>query len=229
MLTENRPENRRLIAGLVVVSALILFFVIYGEIFSFDYLKTHYQAAVDAYHQNPIVIASLFFILYTVYASLALPGVNYVMLLTGAVFGFWIGMLVSVVASTLGAIIVFLWSRYFFRDFLQKRYAAQCEAINQHIDREGAYYVIASHLVVGVPVGPAKILFGLTRLSLIRFSIAIFIAQACPGILFNYIGHSFGEAVNMSQLASPKLIALLAIAGILPLILHRLYQKTKSR
>ena len=58
-------------------------------------------------------------------------------LAVGAVFGLWWGTLLVSFASSVGATLAFLVSRYLLRDWVQARFGDKLKAINAGIEREG--------------------------------------------------------------------------------------------
>jgi uncharacterized membrane protein YdjX (TVP38/TMEM64 family) len=64
----------------------------------------------------------VFFLVYAIITALSLPAAAAMTLLAGALFGRIVGTAVVSGASTLGATLAFLGSRYLFRDWVQSRY-----------------------------------------------------------------------------------------------------------
>ena len=121
------------IAVLAAVSALVAAFFIFdlGQYFNLEYLKTQ-QAVMDGYYaEKPLVTAASFFFLYVVITGLSLPGAAILTLAAGAIFGLLWGTVIASFASTLGATLAFLFSRYLFRDAIQSRFADKLGAINR--------------------------------------------------------------------------------------------------
>ena len=90
-----------------------------GQLFSFEQLKAQ-QAALTAWHaQQPFTVAALYFALYVLATALSVPGATVITLAGGAVFGLGWGLLLVSFASSLGATLAFLASRFVLRDWVQ--------------------------------------------------------------------------------------------------------------
>ena len=123
----------------------ILAFVALWFVFEFNHLLTLenakiYQAQLNDYINDNFLLASvLYFILYTVSTALSVPGAIIFTLLGAALFGFWWSLLFVSFASTIGATLAFLFSRYLLQDWVQKRFGGKLKAINTGIEKDGAF------------------------------------------------------------------------------------------
>jgi uncharacterized membrane protein YdjX (TVP38/TMEM64 family) len=97
-------KTRRLLLLLLVAAAIAAFFAFdLGRYLSLEALKAR-QEALSAYAAlHPGRSAALFFALYTAATALSIPGAAILTLGAGAVFGFWLGLLIVSFASSIGA------------------------------------------------------------------------------------------------------------------------------
>src|SRR5262249_5738989 len=124
---------------------------------------TDWQRVVD---DNRGVAIAAFFALYVAVTGLSLPVATPLSLLAGAFFGLWTGTALVSVASTLGATLAFLSSRYVLRDWVQRRFAQRLARINTGIERDGAYYLFTLRLVPVFPFFLINLGMGLTPIRL---------------------------------------------------------------
>ncbi|MFP6765908.1 MAG: TVP38/TMEM64 family protein, partial [Planctomycetaceae bacterium] len=82
----------------------------------------------------------------------------------GWFFGFWWALFVVSFASTTGATLAFLLSRYFLRETIQTRFAGQLAKMNEALDREGVFYLFTLRLIPVVPFFVLNAVMGLTRI-----------------------------------------------------------------
>jgi len=106
---------------IILMCALLgAFVVIYTQLppgsVTLEYLQERHQALLLYCQQAPRQSAALYFILYVLVTTLSLPGAALLTLLGGALFGLWPGILLVSFASTLGATLAMLVSRYLLRD-----------------------------------------------------------------------------------------------------------------
>lgn len=106
------------------MAALVLLFFILDldRYFSFDYLKTALDEVKGYYGQNRVLTMAAYMGIYILVTALSLPGAAVMTLAGGALFGLFYGTLLVSFASTLGATLAFLFSRYVFRELVQKNW-----------------------------------------------------------------------------------------------------------
>ncbi|TPW15531.1 MAG: mercuric reductase, partial [Halothiobacillaceae bacterium] len=122
--------------GLVILlMALITAFFVFDldRALTFEALKQSQARFAALYAESPWLVAGGFFTLYVVVTALSLPGAVIMTLAGGALFGVVIGTVLISFASTIGATLAFLVSRYLLRDTLQRRFGDKLTAFNNGI------------------------------------------------------------------------------------------------
>ena len=147
-----------------IIAALVASYFIFdlGHYFSLAYLKEQHSAFDSLYQSHPAAILGAFFALYVAVTALSLPGAAIMTLAAGALFGFWTALLLVSFASSLGATLAFLASRFLFRDGVQKRFGERLKNINNGVKKEGAFYLFTLRLVPVVPFFVINLVMGLT-------------------------------------------------------------------
>ncbi len=109
---------------LVVIICLIWMFFLFDldHYFSLSNLKNELTAFKEYYGQHKIVTMGIYMVVYILMAALSLPGAAVMTLVGGALFGLFYGVLLVSFASTIGATLAFLFSRYMFKEWVQKRF-----------------------------------------------------------------------------------------------------------
>jgi uncharacterized membrane protein YdjX (TVP38/TMEM64 family) len=109
---------------LTVIGVLtIAFFALdLGRYLSLEFF-TSQQAAIRAHVQAyPVESALVFFLIYITVTGLSLPGAALMTLIAGALFGLLWGTVIVSFASSAGATLAFLVSRFLLRDWVQRRF-----------------------------------------------------------------------------------------------------------
>ena len=124
-------KNIKVLVALAAVALIAAFFIFdLGQYLSLDYLKSKHQLLLDFYAENKLLTILAFFATYVGVAALSLPGAAILTLAGGAIFGFFTGLVVVSFASTLGATLAFIFSRFMFRDAVQNKFASHLQTIN---------------------------------------------------------------------------------------------------
>ena len=90
------------VALLLVIVALVAgyFFFDVGQYLSLDYLKAQRGAFQGLAGEHPVAVLGGFFALYVLVTALSLPGAAIMTLAAGALFGFWVALLLVSFASS---------------------------------------------------------------------------------------------------------------------------------
>ena len=146
-----------------IIIAVVAFFAFDLQRFlTLEYLKDRQQAFAGFYAANRLLTIALYFILYVVVTALSLPGAAVMTLAGGALLGFWTALVTVSFASTIGATLAFLASRFLLRDWVQNKFGDKLKAINEGVEREGAFYLFTLRLVPLFPFFVINLVMGLT-------------------------------------------------------------------
>ena len=223
----NRAKSAVLTAVIVLVAVFFLYDL--GQYFNLEYLKAQ-QAVMDAYYADkPLLSAVSFFFLYVVITGLSLPGAAILTLAAGAIFGLLWGTVISSFASTLGATLAFLFSRYLFREAIQNRFADKLGAINKGVAEDGAFYLFTLRLVPLFPYFVINLVMGLTPIRALTFFLVSQAGMLAGTIVFVNAGTQIAKIEQLKDIASPGLILSFVLLGIFPLLAKKTVDYLKRR
>lgn len=217
--------------ALLIIAALVASFFLFdlNQYFSLEQIKAQQQALNEQVSANPLLAAGIFFAVYVLVTSLSLPGAALMTLLGGAVFGLGWGLLIVSFASTLGATLAMLISRFLLRDWVQARFGRRLDAINSGVEREGAFYLFALRLVPAFPFFLINLAMGLTRIRVGTFWLASQIGMLPGTLVYVNAGRQLGELESLGGILSPEVIGAFVLLGIFPLLARRLLDVIKAR
>lgn len=159
------PNWIKLVVLLGVAGLFGFLYYAWGDQLSLSELAKHETDLRAYYAQNPVLVFALAFGIYVLVAGLSLPGGATVLTLAYAwFFGFWPALLMISFASTTGATLAFLLSRYLFRDLLQQRFGKRLDSFNAALEKEGAFYLFSLRLIPAFPFWIINLVMGLTPL-----------------------------------------------------------------
>jgi pyruvate/2-oxoglutarate dehydrogenase complex dihydrolipoamide dehydrogenase (E3) component/uncharacterized membrane protein YdjX (TVP38/TMEM64 family) len=219
------------IALVVVVAALIGAFVAFdlGQYFSLDYFKSQ-QAAISAYFQaNPLQTAGIFFAIYVAVTALSLPGAAIMTLVAGAIFGLLWGTVLVSFASSIGATLAFLTSRFLLRDWVQDKFGDKLKAINEGVAKDGAFYLFTLRLVPLFPFFVINLVMGLTPIATRTFYWVSQIGMLLGTIVYVNAGTQIAKIESLKGILSPALLLSFALLGIFPLVAKKIVAVIKAR
>ena len=212
--------NRGKLVVIVVIVALVVAFLWLdpGRYLSLEYLKSR-QADLDAfYREHPLRVLAAYFVAYVAVTGLSLPGAAIMTLAGGTVFGLLWGTVVVSFASTLGATIAFVVSRYVLRDGIQRRYGDRLKTINAGVERDGGFYLFTMRLVPAFPFFVINLVMGLTPMRTLTFAWVSQLGMLPGTIVYVNAGTQIGRIDSLQGILSPTLIGSFVLLGVFPLL-----------
>ncbi len=214
----------------LIVAAIIAFFAFdLGRFLTLDYFKAQ-QATLSAYvSANPLQSALTFFAVYVAVAALSLPGAAILTLVAGAIFGFSTGLVIVSFASTMGATLAFLSSRFLLRDWVQSKFGERLKPINEGVAKDGPFYLFALRLVPLFPFFVVNLLMGLTPIKTWPFYWVSQIGMLAGTAVFVNAGTQLAQITSLKGILSPAIIGSFALLGIFPIIAKKVLDWLKGR
>ena len=212
-------NNKKLLIILTLAALLAAYFAFdLGQYFSLAYLKQSQTTFAAAFAENPLLIVAVFFIIYVAVTAVSLPGATILTLAAGALFGQLLGTVIASFASSLGATLAMLASRYVLRDSVQQRFGAQLSGLNQGLAKDGAFYLFSLRLIPLVPFFVLNLLMGLTSIKTRTYYWVSQLGMLAATFVYVNAGTQLARIDSLKDVASPGLLLSFAALGLFPLI-----------
>jgi uncharacterized membrane protein YdjX (TVP38/TMEM64 family) len=208
---------KKAILVLVLLGAIVAYFVFdLGQILSLENFKASQADIVAAKDANPVLYISGFFILYVAVTGLSIPGAAIMSLIAGALFGVLMGTIIVSFASTMGATLAFLSARFVLRDWVQGKFGERLRAIDDGLEKDGAFYLFTLRLIPVFPFFVINLLMGLTRIKTRTFFWVSQLGMLPATIVFVNAGTQISRIESTAGLLSPTLIASFVALALFP-------------
>ncbi|RNL66045.1 pyridine nucleotide-disulfide oxidoreductase [Zhongshania marina] len=172
--------------------------------------------------EQPLVLAAVLFVSYVLIAALSLPGAAVMTLLLGGVFGLAWGLVLASFASSLGATLAFLMTRFILKDSVQRRFGDRLKTINDGVRREGGFYLFSLRLVPVFPFFLINMLMALTPIKIRQFYWVSQLGMLPGTLVYVNAGSQLSELKSLSGILSPSLLFSFVLLGIFPLIAKKI-------
>ncbi len=196
---------------------------------SLENLKVHYSEFLNYYHLHPALTLGVYALVYIVSTALSLPGATVLTLAAGALFGFWTGTTIVSIASTIGATLAFLVSRFVFRDAIQNKFRDKLQSLNQGIEKEGAFYLFTLRLIPIFPFFLVNLVMGLTPIRTFTYFWVSEVGMLPGTAAYVNAGTQLSRITSLKGILSIRLLISFAIIGVLPLISKAIVNSYKSK
>lgn len=223
-------KGGKLVIFAVIAAAIALFFYFdLGHFFSLAYLKSSQQSFAAYYAEHPVSTLAIYFAIYVAMCALSLPGAAVVTLAGGALFGLVVGTLLVSFASTLGATLAFLSSRFLLRDWVKSKFGARLGSIDAGIAKEGSFYLFMLRIVPAVPFFVVNLLMGLTAIRMTTYMWVSQLGMLAGTIVYVNAGTQLAQIDSLRGILSLPLILSFVALGVFPLIGRKLVQTFQAR
>jgi len=208
---------KKAVLALVLIGAIAAYFIFdLGQYLSLENFKASQADIVAAKDANPALYIAGFFLLYVAVTGLSMPGAAIMTLVAGALFGVVLGTLIVSFASTMGATLAFLSSRYVLRDWVQGKFGERLRAVDDGLEKDGAFYLFTLRLIPVFPFFVINLLMGLTRIKTGTFFWVSQIGMLPATIVFVNAGTQISRIESTAGLLSPTLIASFVALAFFP-------------
>ncbi len=214
---------KRWLLVLLVLAVLATFFALHLDRYlTLEAIQQRQNDFLALKARSPWLATLIGFALYVMVAALSLPGALIMTLAMGALFGLLGGTLLVSFASSIGATLAFLASRFVLRDAVQRRFGAKLKAINQGVAKDGALYLFTLRLVPVVPFFLINLLMGLTPMRASTFYAVSQLGMLAGTLVFVNAGTQLAQLRSLSGILSPGLLFSFALLGIFPIVAKKI-------
>jgi dihydrolipoamide dehydrogenase len=221
---------KRLLVVLVIIVALLITWQSGGfSLLTLENLKFQ-QAELSSWRDlNPVGASVTFFLIYVLVTALSIPGAVIMTLAGGALFGLlWGGILISF-ASTLGATLAMLASRYLISDWVRSKFASSIAPIDEGVEKDGPFYLFTLRLIPIFPFFMINLLMGLTRMPAKTFWWVSQLGMLAGTLVFVNAGTQLAKIDSLSGILTFEIIGAFALLGIFPLVARKIVELVQAR
>jgi len=219
----------KIVVLILVVALVVVLYSLFADRLTLESLAAQESALRDYQQRYPILVFGFAFLLYVSVTGLSLPGAAVLSLAYGWYFGLARGFVLVSFASTSGATIAFLLSRYLFRDSIQRKFGDRLVAFNESLEKEGAFYLFTLRLIPAIPFFVINVVMGLTPMRVWTFWWVSQLGMLAGTLVFIYAGSSVPDLNTLARqgtsgILTPKLFAAFAALGFFPLVVKKVMQ-----
>lgn len=222
MPIDRQFAKKAAIVLLIIVCIVAFNYLGLGQYLTLDYLQQSQERFARLYAARPLAVIASYLLIYIMVTALSLPGAVIMTLAGGALFGLVVGTVVISFASTIGATLACLVSRFLLRDWVQKKFGDRLAPINRGIEEEGGFYLFTMRLVPAFPFFLINLAMGMTRISLFQYYWVSQIGMLPGTMVYVNAGKELAKIDSVAAILSPGLLASFALLGLFPLTVKKI-------
>lgn len=229
---------KKLVLLAIAVAAFAAIYVYFGDFIfggeegeSFLDRLAAQQSKLEAYQQqNPILVYGIAFFVYVLVTAFSIPVATVLTLVFGWYFGLWRGLILVSFASTAGATLAFLFSRYLLRDSIQNQFGDRLEKFNTALEREGPFYLFTLRLIPVVPFFVINLVMGLTPIRVTQFWWISQLGMLAGTFVYVNAGAAVPSLETLAEkgtsgILSIQLVIGFVLLGLFPIVVKKMMNK----
>ncbi|ACN13735.1 mercuric reductase (Hg(II) reductase) [Desulforapulum autotrophicum HRM2] len=225
-----KPTKTKSLVMTAIAAMVVCFYLFDLKAYvSLDFMRESLNAFQAYYVNHRVATIMAYMAVYIAMAALSLPGAVMLTLLGGALFGTLLGTVLVSFASTIGATLAFLVSRFLFREAVQRRFKEKLDAINRGVEQDGGFYLFTLRLVPVFPFFIINLVMGVTPISLPLYYGASQIGMLPATFVYVNAGTQLAGLESIQGILSFNLLAAFALLGILPLVAKKVTAMVQAR
>ena len=225
------PWSKLAVLG-ALLAAIVVGYTQFGDSLSLARIGEQESSLREYQAANPVLVYGVAFAIYVAVTGLSLPGAAALTLVFGWYFGFVPALILVSFASTTGASIAFLMSRYILRGSIQSQFGDRLSTFNDALERDGAFYLFTLRLVPAVPFFVINLVMGLTPLALGTYWWVSQVSMFPGTAVYVYAGATVPDLQTLSEqgvsgILSPQLLAAFVLLGVFPLVVKSVMKRIR--
>ena len=212
--------KRPILLIFILLSTFLLSYTYLQEIFNLDKLKDNINFLKIWANEEIYLSRISFFILYVIFSGLSFPLLPSILTIAaGALFGIVEGVIIVSFASTIGACICFLLSRYLLKDFINIKFEKTKLLIDNKFSKNGIYYLLSLRLIPTISFVLINLIMGVLPISLYRFYYISQIGMLPATVIYVNAGSEISKVNTINDVMSFSLVLSLLLLATLPLLM----------
>ena len=199
-------KNLKIFLGIsyLLILFAFLYFIFIGieinRLNDFSYYK-ELQSDLDNYISKNIVINLIYFFIFAIIWIALLGFGSPILIISGILFGQWLGTLVSVISISIGALILYSIGIFFFRDIVKAILEKKFQKYIQLFKKNEFFYFFVYRFVggLGVPFGLQNLIPVLFDMKKINYFLASFFGLIPSMFIMNTIGAGLNSYVEQAE------------------------------
>ena len=151
-----RTKNIKFLIGLFYIILLSIFLCLFfskysfQEITTYKFIQSHTKDLVEIKESNVFFLSIVFIVLSTIWVF-ALGFGSPIVLLAGYIFGKWLGTFLAVTSMTVGAVFLYIFANYFFKELVREKFLNRFKFLENKFKENEFIFFLIYRFIGGIP------------------------------------------------------------------------------
>jgi uncharacterized membrane protein YdjX (TVP38/TMEM64 family) len=205
---------------LFVMTVILLWSFYLVDLIKIEIFKENYYLIEMFIIENPNISRILFFFFYIFFSAISIPLLpSFMTVIAGALFGILEGLIIVSFASTIGACICFLVSRYLLYDYFNPILKKKFSHIHKKFSQEGEWYFLSLRLLPTIPFFVLNLFMGILPISLRKFYYISQLGMLPATLIYVLAGSKIAKIKNIDDIMSLEILTIFVLIATLPILI----------
>ena len=151
-----RTKNIKFLIGLFYIILLSIFLYLlfskysFQEITTYKFIQSHTKDLAEIKESNVFFLSIAFIVLSAIWVF-ALGFGSQIVLLAGYIFGKWLGTFLAVTSMTIGAIFLYIFANYFFKELVREKFLNRFKFLENKFKENEFIFFLIYRFIGGIP------------------------------------------------------------------------------
>jgi len=208
-----KTKKIKLFFGLFYISAvsLFLYFVFtkfsFQELSSYEFIKNNRDYFFELKRKNLLTLSLIFIFATAIWVFLA-GFLTPFAILSGFIFGKWIGLILIVLGGAIGATTLYIFANYFLKSMVKDKFLSKYEILALKFEQSELLYLIIYRFIGGIPFVISNILPCIFNVKIFNFFIATLVGITPQIFLITSIGSGLEKIIEKNSMP-PKILEII--------------------
>tara|TARA_Y100000768_G_C23968295_1_gene679076 strand:+ start:1339 stop:2034 length:696 start_codon:yes stop_codon:yes gene_type:complete len=213
----------------IVLIVIIFFWTVYflnKDFFQLENFFSNIDNIQNYISNNYIFSILIFFIFYALLILCNFPMASMLSMISGFLFGTWVGGLIAILGGTIGAFGIFNIAKFFFLDFIKKNILNKYSYIEAYFKKNDLELMLLIRLIPAVPFFAQNLILAGLGANNKKFFFTTIFGLAPWSFIFGSVGQGLEEIflnkteISFSLIAQPEyLVPIIVIVSLIALII----------
>ena len=208
-----KSKKIKLLIGLFYISAvsLFLYFIFtkfsFQELSSYEFIKNNRDYFFELKRKNLLILSFIFIIATALWVFLA-GFLTPFAILSGFIFGKWIGLILIVFGGAIGATSLYIFANYFLKNIIKEKFLSKYQILALRFKQSELLYMIIYRFIGGIPFVISNILPCIFNVKIFNFFLATLVGITPQIFLITSIGSGLEKIIEKNSMP-PKVLEII--------------------
>ena len=221
---------------LIVIILILILWTIYflnKDLFRLETLFLNLEIIQNFISLNYLLSIFIFILIYSFLILCNFPMASLLSMISGFLFGTWVGGSIAIIGGTLGALGIFIIAKFFFLDFIKKKLLNKYSYIEDYFKRNDLELMLLIRIIPAVPFFAQNLILAGLGANNKKFFYTTLVGLSPWSFIFGSLGQGLDEIfinnteISFSLIAQPEYLG--PICFIVTLVILIMFFKKKFK